>query len=137
MGRGAVWRIPTRSGIVGAGTVARVKQLFGYVVEYLREDFHPGYYSTIAVFLLAAFSFNFAIDFKLDVLNPTVRSPLGIFWFSLFYGVAYYFAAFTWAYFHRDARLLRSSSASAWRFPGRSPAQACRSCRDPASGCPG
>jgi hypothetical protein len=85
-----------------------VKQLFAYVVDYVREDFHPGYYATVALFLCAAFSFNFAVDFKLDVLNPTVRSPLGIFWFALFYGCAYYAAALAWVYFHREPELLRT-----------------------------
>ena len=85
-----------------------MKQLFDYVVEYLREDFHPRYYATIALFLFAAFTLNFANDFKLDVLNPTVRSPMGLVWFALFYGCAYYFAAFAWVYFHGDAQLLRS-----------------------------
>jgi hypothetical protein len=85
-----------------------VKQLIDYVVGYLREDFHLGYYATVAVFLAAAFTLNFAVDFKLDVLNPTIRHPVGVLYFCLFYGCAYYFAAVTWAWFHPEAGLLRS-----------------------------
>lgn len=85
-----------------------MKQLFDYVVGFVREDFHPGYYATIAVFLALAFGFNFSVDLKRAVLNPTVRSPAGIAWFALFYGCAYYTAVFAWAFWHRDATLLRS-----------------------------
>ncbi len=83
-------------------------QLIDYVVGYFREDFHPGYYAAIAFFLAAAFTINFSTDFKLDVLNPTIREPIGFFYFVLFYGVAYYFAVFAWAWFHGSTSLLRS-----------------------------
>jgi len=85
-----------------------VKQLIDYVVGYLREDFHLGYYATIGVFLAAAFTLNFSGDFKREILNPTLHHPIGIVYFCLFYGCAYYFATIAWAWFHRDARLLRS-----------------------------
>ena len=85
-----------------------MKQLFEYVVGYFREDFHPGYYASVGLFLAAALTANFAVDFKLKILNPTIERPIGILYFFLFYGFAYYFAAFGWAYFHRDGRLLRS-----------------------------
>jgi len=85
-----------------------VKQLFGYVVDYFRQDFHLGYYATMALFLAAAFALNFTTRFKLDILNPTIREPAGLLYFCLFYGCAYYFAAFAWAYFHPEARLLQS-----------------------------
>jgi hypothetical protein len=85
-----------------------VKQLIDYVVGYFREDFHLGYYATIGIFLLVAFVLNFTVDFKLAILNPTLRRPVGVLYFCLFYGCAYYFAAFAWAYFHDDGRLLRS-----------------------------
>jgi hypothetical protein len=94
----------------GSAETARVKQLIEYVVGYFREDFHLGYYATIGIFLLVAFTLNFAVDFKLAILNPTIRHPVGILYFCLFYGCAYYFAAFAWAYFHGDRRLLRSRS---------------------------
>lgn len=87
-----------------------MKQLIDYVVGYFREDFHLGYYATIGLFLLAAFLVNFTVDFKLAILNPTIRRPVGVLYFCLFYGCAYYFAAFAWAYFHGDGRLLRSRS---------------------------
>jgi hypothetical protein len=87
-----------------------VKQLIDYVVGYFREDFHLGYYATIGLFLLVAFTLNFAVDFKLAILNPTIQRPVGVLYFCLFYGCAYYFAAFAWAYFHGDGRLLRSRS---------------------------
>jgi hypothetical protein len=87
-----------------------VKQLVDYVVGYFREDFHPGYYAAIGLFLLVAFTLNFTTDFKLEILNPTIRHPIGVLYFCLFYGCAYYFAAFAWAFFHRDGRLLRSRS---------------------------
>jgi hypothetical protein len=107
--RGALWRPVAISGIVGRQRPS-VKQLFDYVVGYFREDFHLGYYTTIGLFLLAAFSLNFSAHFKRAILNPTLHSPVGIVYFCLFYGCAYYFAAFAWAYFHRDGRLLRSRS---------------------------
>jgi hypothetical protein len=87
-----------------------VKQLIEYVVGYFREDFHLGYYATIACFLLVAFTLNFTTDFKLAILNPTLQRPVGVLYFCLFYGCAYYFAAFAWAYFHGDGKLLRSRS---------------------------
>jgi len=107
--RRALWRPVAISGIVGRQRLS-VRQLFDYVVGYFREDFHLGYYATIGLFLLAAFTLNFSVDFKLAILNPTIRSPVGILYFCLFYGGAYYFAAFAWAYFHGDGRLLRSRS---------------------------
>lgn len=85
-----------------------MKQLIDYVVGYFREDFHRGYYTAIALFLFAAFTINFSTDFKLDVLNPTLREPIGFVYFCCFYGIAYYFAAFAWAWFHDGASLLRS-----------------------------
>jgi len=93
-----------------------VKQLFDYVVGYLREDFHLGYYATVGLFLLAAFTLNFSADFKRAILNPTIHGPVGILYFCLFYACPYYFAAFTWAAFHRDGRLLRSRSF--WAISG-------------------
>lgn len=87
-----------------------MKQLFDYVADYFREDFHLGYYATMSLFLAAAFALNFSTRFKLDVLNPTIREPAGLLYFCLFYGCAYYFAAFAWAYFHPGSGLLRSRS---------------------------
>jgi hypothetical protein len=92
------------------GRAPTVKQLIDYVVGYFREDFHLGYYAAIGLFLLAAFIFNFTVEFKLAILNPTLRHPVGVLFFCLFYGCAYYFAVFAWAYFHGDGRLLRSRS---------------------------
>ena len=87
-----------------------MKQLIDYVVGYFREDFHLGYYATIGLFLLVAFILNFTVDFKLAILNPTIHRHVGILYFCMFYGCAYYFATFAWAYFHGDGRLLRSRS---------------------------
>ena len=87
-----------------------MKQLIDYVLGYFREDFHLGYYATIGLFLLVAFILNFTVDFKLAILDPTIERPVGVLYFCLFYGCAYYFAAFAWAYFHGDGRLLRSRS---------------------------
>jgi len=90
------------------GSRRSVKQLIDYVAGYFQEDFHPGYYATITVFLACAFTFNFTTDFKLEILNPTLQRPAGLLYFCLFYGCAYYFAALSWAYFHPEARLLQS-----------------------------
>lgn len=81
-----------------------MKKLKNYVIEYWKEDYHPGYYATVALFLVVSLFLNyyFNIGYKLYYMAMRERNPLTLIYNLFFYGVPYLFTMSAYGYFKKD-----------------------------------
>jgi hypothetical protein len=66
-----------------------MRKLWNYLVQHVREDFHPGYYSAVLFFLAVCITFNFAYDIE-DSHIDTLPGILRVMAFFVAQGIAYY-----------------------------------------------
>ncbi|GAA0894078.1 hypothetical protein GCM10009122_37580 [Fulvivirga kasyanovii] len=83
-----------------------MKKILHYLKGHLREDFSPGYYSAIALFLTFSLIFNYYFDFEDSVIDSYHGSSIRILYYFLFYGFAYYSAVLIMVSFKKDRSLL-------------------------------
>jgi len=84
-----------------------VKKLIKYLITFIREDFNPFIYGMAFIFLIIAISFNYSISLEKNILNHYYHEPKGIFYYFLFYALAYYIIAIPKLYFEKSNNVLR------------------------------
>jgi hypothetical protein len=82
-----------------------MKKIWGYLKQHLREDFHPGHYSLMAVFLACSLYLNYTFDYEDSVLDQK-KGFDKLFHFFLLYGVAYYGSALSYLVFSKKLYIL-------------------------------
>ena len=73
-----------------------MKKIIGYLKSHLKEDFHPFYYGSNAIFLLLTITFNYYLDFEDSIIDAYQGREIRILYYFLFYCFAYYFSSFTY-----------------------------------------
>jgi hypothetical protein len=84
-----------------------MKKIWKFLVQHLREDFHPGQYATTAILLAVCISVNYYFDFEdnyLEWLGGVTKFAAYFF----FYAVPYFIAIFTFAYFKNRMEIFRA-----------------------------
>jgi hypothetical protein len=85
-----------------------MKKIIKFFQSHLKEDFNPGYYITIMIFLAACLICNYTFDFDSRVVDRWHGTYKG-FWVSfLFYSFPYYFAFLTYVIFYKQGTLLKN-----------------------------
>ena len=82
-----------------------MKKIWGYLKQHLREDFHPGHYGLMAVFLAVSLCLNYTFDYEDSVLDRKQGFDK-IFHFFLLYAVAYYGATLSYLTFSKKLYVL-------------------------------
>lgn len=85
-----------------------MKKIISYLKTHLKEDFHLGFYTTILIFLIAAFAINYRYDFKNVVLDSQENEIIKLSYYFLFFAFAYYVPTLFYAVFHRQYDFLKS-----------------------------
>lgn len=85
-----------------------MKKIFAYLRDYTSAHFHPGYYGAVAVFLAAAFTYNYAVDFKRSVMNAHPGEWIEVFNYCLYYALPYYAAVAAYVVFCKDHSFIKS-----------------------------
>ncbi len=87
-----------------------MKQIIGYLRDFVREDFNWRFYAFTAVFLVAAFWVNYTLKFKKVYLGARIDEPITILYYALYYVVAYWIIFIVRAWMYRETALLRRAS---------------------------
>ena len=89
-----------------------LQKIIGYFRQHFKEDFHPGYYITIAIMLVVSISLNYFLipgkTVERWITNNFYGQELCILIYICFYGLPYYLTSFAYAYFHKDWSHFRS-----------------------------
>ncbi len=83
-----------------------MRKIWNYVKWQFINDFHPGQYAAIGLFLALAIALNYAFDFHDRFLSP-IEGIYGLLAYCVFYAVPYYFCVAIIAYFQRDGQIFR------------------------------
>lgn len=76
-----------------------MKKLIKYLISFIKEDFNLLIYGYAFIFMIAAIVFNYSVDFEKKVLDSYCHKPTGMFYYFLFYALAYYAVAVPKLYF--------------------------------------
>jgi len=87
-----------------------LKKLLKYLFNFIKEDFNYGIYGFAFIFLIAAITFNYSVQFEKKILDHYYHEPIGILYYFLFYAVAYYIIAVPKLYFEKAERVLMDKS---------------------------
>lgn len=85
-----------------------MKKIWGLLKKHWQEDFNPGYYLCIALFLALSLSVNYYLDLENQIIDRHPDKPVRILWYFLLYGTAYYGACFLMIFFKERKDLLFS-----------------------------
>lgn len=85
-----------------------MKEIFNYLKNHLEEDFRPGYYIALGLFLAACIAINYSLDFEDSIIDSYYGKTVRIFYFFLFYGFAYYGATALLVIFKKRYDILRN-----------------------------
>lgn len=85
-----------------------MKKIYQYLKTHLQEDFNPGYYAFIAIFLVICFYINYSFGFKRNVLDSQSNELVKLFYYFLFFAFPYYTASIGYAVFYKTTRFLKS-----------------------------
>ena len=77
-----------------------MKKIWNYLKWHVINDFHPGYYLSIALFLTISLSLNYYFDFEDDYLEVMTGYPKFLAYF-VFYSVPYFFSIVLFSRFRR------------------------------------
>ena len=69
-----------------------MRKIVGLLRAHIAEDFRPGYYALMAAFLVLTIGLNYRYDFEDSVIDGYSDREVRMFWYFLFYCVAYYAA---------------------------------------------
>ena len=67
-----------------------MKKIIHYLKQHLREDFQPGYYAVVGVFLTVTIALNYHYDFEDSVIDAYYGRSIRAFYYFLLYAFAYY-----------------------------------------------
>ena len=70
-----------------------MKQIFKFIVNHIREDFHISVYIYTVIFLSVTIYINFSIDFEDNILDSYRGSSIAYLYHFLFFAFAYYMIA--------------------------------------------
>lgn len=85
-----------------------MKKILNYLTRHIKEDFNPGYYLFIAIFLSISFYINYSLEFKRQVLDSQSSDVLRLTYYFLFFAFPYYAASIGYAVFYKTTRFLKS-----------------------------
>jgi hypothetical protein len=77
-----------------------MKKIWNYLRAHIRQDFNPGHYATISLFLILCLTLNYIFDFEDDYLELMSGFPK-FFAYLAFYSFAYFFAVSAYAHFYK------------------------------------
>lgn len=86
-----------------------MKKIWGLLKIHWKEDFSPGYYSCIVLFLAVSLTFNYSIGLENLVIDQHPDKFVRIFWYLLLYGTAYYGTFLLMVLFKKRKDLLAST----------------------------
>ena len=86
-----------------------MKKIWSLLKNHWKEDFTPGYYSSITLFLALSLTFNYYIGLENQVIDRHPDKFIRIFWYFLLYGTAYYSMFFLMVFFKKRKDLLAST----------------------------
>lgn len=85
-----------------------MRKLLNYFREFFTEEWNPGFFLFLTLFLTGMVWFNFHYDFENSVLETYERQPIYNLYVFLFYAFPYYVTFVAYALFYQKYHLLRS-----------------------------
>jgi len=82
-----------------------MKKIWGYLKQHLREDFNPGHYALVAIFLACSLYLNYTFDYEDSILDQK-KGFDKVFHFFLLYAVAYYSITLSYLAFNKKLYVL-------------------------------
>ena len=87
------------------------KEILAYLKNHIKEEYHPGYYASFIVIIIATISANYLLFPKYTVetwiTNNFYGRELCILIYMIFYGVPYYLIVGLYAWFHREKEVFQ------------------------------
>ena len=88
------------------------KEIVAYLKNHVKEEYHPGYYASFLVIVIATITANYFLfpreTVEVWITNTYYGRELCILIYTAFYGIPYYLVVGLYAYFHKENKIFKS-----------------------------
>ena len=87
-----------------------MRKILNYIIDFIRNDFNPGYYLTVILILAGGIAYNYTYHFKKLQLDAYYGSIEQFYRFFLFFSATYFLILFVQALWKRDFTAFKNKS---------------------------
>jgi len=86
-----------------------MREIIGFIREFLRTEYKPGYFLSLLAFLAVAIALNFSFNIETRIRLASWGSPVAVLWYFVFYSIPFAYAVITYAFWYKRRDLFRTS----------------------------